>query len=162
MHVDGVGVQSVFHQFRPASRLRRQPSRPSPPARGVYKGRRRPPAQYPALTLQVLSCSGECVAVHTRHSAARGRPIIVEWERRGILAGLSRSVTHRYVTERYTFQICASRVHETAERATLRLRIKGPSGTVETADEFVHEFGLQSNRSLHASDTIPALRSAVV
>ncbi|GBP96438.1 hypothetical protein EVAR_99893_1 [Eumeta japonica] len=34
---------------------------------------------------------------------ARGRPIIVEWERRADLAGLSRSVTHRYVTERYTF-----------------------------------------------------------
>ncbi|GBP93477.1 hypothetical protein EVAR_68714_1, partial [Eumeta japonica] len=34
---------------------------------------------------------------------ARGRPIIVEWERRKA-AGLSRSVTHRYVTERYTFQ----------------------------------------------------------
>ncbi|GBP75546.1 hypothetical protein EVAR_53587_1 [Eumeta japonica] len=33
--------------------------------------------------------------------AARGRPIIVEWERD---AGISRSVTHRYVTERYTFQ----------------------------------------------------------
>ncbi|GBP84907.1 Partner of xrn-2 protein 1 [Eumeta japonica] len=36
-------------------------------------------------------------------SAARGRPIIVEWERRRHSAGLSRSVTHRYVTERYTF-----------------------------------------------------------
>ncbi|GBP11576.1 hypothetical protein EVAR_77720_1 [Eumeta japonica] len=34
---------------------------------------------------------------------ARGRPIIVEWERDAALAGLSRSVTHRYVTERYTF-----------------------------------------------------------
>ncbi|GBP89202.1 hypothetical protein EVAR_60381_1 [Eumeta japonica] len=37
-------------------------------------------------------------------SAARGRPIIVEWERDARhSAGLSRSVTHRYVTERYTF-----------------------------------------------------------
>ncbi|GBP70454.1 hypothetical protein EVAR_52795_1 [Eumeta japonica] len=37
--------------------------------------------------------------------AARGRPIIVEWERDARhSAGLSRSVTHRYVTERYTFQ----------------------------------------------------------
>ncbi|GBP49466.1 hypothetical protein EVAR_25680_1 [Eumeta japonica] len=36
--------------------------------------------------------------------AARGRPIIVEWERRKAFGGLSRSVTHRYVTERYTFQ----------------------------------------------------------
>ncbi|GBP34079.1 hypothetical protein EVAR_94093_1 [Eumeta japonica] len=36
--------------------------------------------------------------------AARGRPIIVEWERRKAFGGpLSRSVTHRYVTERYTF-----------------------------------------------------------
>ncbi|GBP87854.1 Oxygen-dependent choline dehydrogenase [Eumeta japonica] len=36
--------------------------------------------------------------------AARGRPIIVEWERDARhSAGLSRSVTHRYVTERYTF-----------------------------------------------------------
>ncbi|GBP92512.1 hypothetical protein EVAR_63087_1 [Eumeta japonica] len=36
---------------------------------------------------------------------ARGRPIIVEWERDARhSAGLSRSVTHRYVTERYTFQ----------------------------------------------------------
>ncbi|GBP20984.1 hypothetical protein EVAR_9556_1 [Eumeta japonica] len=35
---------------------------------------------------------------------ARGRPIIVEWERDARhSAGLSRSVTHRYVTERYTF-----------------------------------------------------------
>ncbi|GBP95646.1 hypothetical protein EVAR_13073_1 [Eumeta japonica] len=35
----------------------------------------------------------------------RGRPIIVEWERDARhSAGLSRSVTHRYVTERYTFQ----------------------------------------------------------
>ncbi|GBP94571.1 hypothetical protein EVAR_70608_1 [Eumeta japonica] len=35
---------------------------------------------------------------------ARGRPIIVEWERRKAFGGpLSRSVTHRYVTERYTF-----------------------------------------------------------
>ncbi|GBP22123.1 hypothetical protein EVAR_94163_1 [Eumeta japonica] len=34
----------------------------------------------------------------------RGRPIIVEWERDARhSAGLSRSVTHRYVTERYTF-----------------------------------------------------------
>ncbi|GBP04564.1 hypothetical protein EVAR_70613_1 [Eumeta japonica] len=33
------------------------------------------------------------------------RPIIVEWERDARhSAGLSRSVTHRYVTERYTFQ----------------------------------------------------------
>ncbi|GBP35184.1 hypothetical protein EVAR_18309_1 [Eumeta japonica] len=38
-------------------------------------------------------------------STARGRPIIVEWERDGHSAGLSRSVTHRYVTERYTFFI---------------------------------------------------------
>ncbi|GBP08228.1 Folylpolyglutamate synthase, mitochondrial [Eumeta japonica] len=37
------------------------------------------------------------------NSAARGRPIIVEWERRKAFGGLSRSVTHRYVTERYTF-----------------------------------------------------------
>ncbi|GBP91828.1 hypothetical protein EVAR_51003_1 [Eumeta japonica] len=34
------------------------------------------------------------------------RPIIVEWERRKAFGGpLSRSVTHRYVTERYTFQM---------------------------------------------------------
>ncbi|GBP10390.1 hypothetical protein EVAR_5700_1 [Eumeta japonica] len=35
--------------------------------------------------------------------SARGRPIIVEWERRKAFGGLSRSVTHRNVTERYTF-----------------------------------------------------------
>ncbi|GBP30701.1 hypothetical protein EVAR_75924_1 [Eumeta japonica] len=43
-------------------------------------------------------------------NAARGRPIIVEWERDARhSAGLSRSVTHRYVTERYTFQSDSSR-----------------------------------------------------
>ncbi|GBP79548.1 hypothetical protein EVAR_3508_1 [Eumeta japonica] len=36
-------------------------------------------------------------------SAARGRPIIVEWERRKAFGGPLSSVTHRYVTERYTF-----------------------------------------------------------
>ncbi|GBP07983.1 hypothetical protein EVAR_78114_1 [Eumeta japonica] len=35
---------------------------------------------------------------------ARGRPIIVEWRDARHSAALSRSVTHRYVTERYTFQ----------------------------------------------------------
>ncbi|GBP17884.1 hypothetical protein EVAR_7877_1 [Eumeta japonica] len=49
-----------------------------------------------------------CVAFVTNFtaavSAARGRPIIVEWERDAAFGGpLSRSVTHRYVTERYTF-----------------------------------------------------------
>ncbi|GBP14860.1 hypothetical protein EVAR_75444_1 [Eumeta japonica] len=40
----------------------------------------------------------------TCRCCARGRPIIVEWERDARhSAGLSRSVTHRYVTERYTF-----------------------------------------------------------
>ncbi|GBP41011.1 hypothetical protein EVAR_82971_1 [Eumeta japonica] len=35
--------------------------------------------------------------------SARGRPIIVEWERRKAFGGPLSSVTHRYVTERYIF-----------------------------------------------------------
>ncbi|GBP86520.1 hypothetical protein EVAR_62958_1 [Eumeta japonica] len=43
-------------------------------------------------------------------ASARGRPIIVEWERDAAFGGpLSRSVTHRYVTERYTFSKCIGR-----------------------------------------------------
>ncbi|GBP56656.1 hypothetical protein EVAR_12334_1 [Eumeta japonica] len=41
--------------------------------------------------------------LNRKQSAARGRPIIVEWRDARHSAGLSRSVTHRYVTERYTF-----------------------------------------------------------
>ncbi|GBP58125.1 hypothetical protein EVAR_40669_1 [Eumeta japonica] len=47
--------------------------------------------------------STDLVFLKENGRAARGRPIIVEWETQGS-AGLSRSVTHRYVTERYTFQ----------------------------------------------------------
>ncbi|GBP35947.1 hypothetical protein EVAR_91498_1 [Eumeta japonica] len=40
----------------------------------------------------------------------RARRIIVEWERRKAFGGpLSRSVTHRYVTRRYTFKVTPSR-----------------------------------------------------
>ncbi|GBP32334.1 hypothetical protein EVAR_25588_1 [Eumeta japonica] len=49
---------------------------------------------------------------------ARGRPIIVEWERRKHSAGLSRSVTHRNVTERYTFHKMP--LHEQTRSASLR------------------------------------------
>ncbi|GBP75524.1 hypothetical protein EVAR_58805_1 [Eumeta japonica] len=58
---------------------------------------------------------------------ARGRPIIVEWERDARhSAGLSRSVTHRYVTERYTFH-----KHQAAQWCgprsdAVRLSLAGP------------------------------------
>ncbi|GBP05885.1 hypothetical protein EVAR_101483_1 [Eumeta japonica] len=65
----------------------------------------------------------------TRHTtnAARGRPIIVEWERDARhSAGLSRSVTHRYVTERYTF-ISDSQPQPNLRRCHVKIHVNGPT-----------------------------------
>ncbi|GBP93638.1 hypothetical protein EVAR_69602_1 [Eumeta japonica] len=55
-----------------------------------------------ALKSANVSCLLESL-LRRSDCCARGRPIIVEWERRKAFGGLSRSVTHRNVTERYTF-----------------------------------------------------------
>ncbi|GBP60873.1 hypothetical protein EVAR_26771_1 [Eumeta japonica] len=47
--------------------------------------------------------------IETGTEIACCRPIIVEWERDARHSAASRSVTHRYVTERYTFQATRSR-----------------------------------------------------
>ncbi|GBP13726.1 hypothetical protein EVAR_73960_1, partial [Eumeta japonica] len=70
---------------------------------------------------------------------ARGRPIIVEWERDARhSAGLSRSVTHRYVTERYTFQKIAANVsNETREEDARERRTQ--AGVVKTYSSKSHQ-----------------------
>ncbi|GBP51504.1 hypothetical protein EVAR_44479_1 [Eumeta japonica] len=66
-------------------------------------------------------------------ASARGRPIIVEWERDGHSAGLSRSVTHRYVTERYTFHnlLFVSKISQLEPPST---RIQSDLGTADYLD----------------------------
>ncbi|GBP14897.1 hypothetical protein EVAR_75473_1 [Eumeta japonica] len=55
------------------------------------------------------------------HCCARGRPIIVEWERDARHSALSRSVTHRYVTERYTFFISDSQPQPNLRRCHVKI-----------------------------------------
>ncbi|GBP09657.1 hypothetical protein EVAR_76631_1 [Eumeta japonica] len=92
-------------------------------------------------------------------SVLRGRPIIVEWERDARhSAGLSRSVTHRYVTERYTFHNGVGSGAERGVRAAEPARRgRGPLSSAALSQQMYRRKGSHFLRDTCASLPTPEL-----